>query len=450
MALDVHMPRQFIESTVKGEVRCNDPSCASSQCGQCNKEQHRRKRKASQQKAAEAKAAQAEKDVEEAKREIAAGKKHEWTFDRAENDFGNGGAAPDTVARLLSDVQEGDELIARLEEQENAVPVRALERDSETDETKAHTKKKARMSDTGKVSTTWNHLTRCMFLKATAKYNPFGAAVKKVMWEKIALEMQKSTTYLKDTELGDFCVYTDGHGLQVFYERRRDDMDKKLAAESKTSGHGGYVRSKEECEEHTLMHACRNLEKDAASSKASKREHAKNMESLKNNEVNDAVIKAAQDDTVVQVKLLKVLQARVRQAKLEAKIWEGVECNKGMKYTFPSKALKDIEDLDNLKKKVDPEGKALDSSDAEVVSRTSGSLANAITSFTAKMPNMAAFTPVDPAVFAQKFFATKQQMTKTLQEKLAAVKAEFDNQNINETEKVEFEKQVKLAHFLNL
>jgi hypothetical protein len=175
------------------------------------------------------------------------------------------------------------------------------------------------------------------------------------------------------------------------------------------------------------------------------------MESLKNNDVNEAIIKAAEDDTIVQVKLLKVLQARVRQAKLEAKIWEGVECNKGMKYTFPSKALKDIEDLDNLKKKVDPEGKTLDSSDADFVSqRTNGSLANAITSFTAKMPNMAAFTPVDPAVFAQKFFATKQQMTKTLREKLDAVQTEFENKNITLEEKEEFEKKVKQAHFLQL
>ena len=121
-----------------------------------------------------------------------------------------------------------------------------------------------------------------------------------------------------------------------------------------------------------------------------------------------------------------------------------------MKYTFPSKALKDMEDLEQLTKKIDPDGKkTLDSSDAEVVTR-GGSLANAITSFTAKMPNMAVFTPVDPGDFAQKFCTAKQQMKKTLSQKLDAVHAEFDGGTITAAERDGFLNKVKEAHFMQL
>jgi hypothetical protein len=288
-----------------------------------------------------------------------------------------------------------------------------------------------------------------MFLKCVSKFNPFAAPVKKDMWAKIAVEMAKSTADMTDTTLGtDFRVHTDGHGLQVFYERRRGDMDKKIKKESSTSGHGGFVRNKEEIEEHNLLQGCRNLEEDAAKSKTAKREHKQHLDDLKNNEVNDAIIKAAQDDEVVQVKLLKVLQARVRQAKLEGKIWEGVECNKGMKYTFPTKALKDMEDLDKLKKKIDPDGLA--SSDVEPVVRTGGSLANAINSLSSKMPDMAAFKPVDPSEFARSFFATKQQMTRTLKEKLEEVNEQLRADVITKEEHLEFTKKVKEAHFSKL
>ncbi len=368
---------------------------------------------------------------------MSAGRTFNWTYDhdRPEEDFGGGDAvaASDNVIHSMA-------MTLTTSDDESK---KRHASDLTSDDQRHGASKKAK-ADKGN-HTTWNHMTRCMFLRCVSKFNPFAAAVKKDMWAKIAVEMQKSTTYLKDTQQGDFSVHTDGHGLQVFYERRRDDMDKKLRKEESTSGHGGFIRNTEEVEEHNLMHGCRNLERDAAAAKTAKREHKQHLEDLKNNEVNDAIIKAAEDDEIVQVKLLKVLQARVRQAKLEGKIWEGVECNKGMKYTFPSKALKDIEDLDKLKKKLDPEGLA--SSDVEPVVRTGGSLAIAIASLKEKMPNMAAFKPVDPADFARSFFATKQQMARTLQEKLEEVSAQLRAGVISADEHVAFTKKVKEAHF---
>ncbi len=401
----------------------------------------------SQDAAAKRKKVDEEKLVAETEQQIAAGRKFEWTFDRTENEFGGGvgdGTEFDEQPTAASDavIRNMEKTLTSDEDQKPKAHVDSAHIDLTSEEERTGESKKAKQDGN---HTTWNHMTRCMFLKCVAKYNPFAAVVKKDMWAKIAVEMAKSTAYLHDTKQGDFSVRTDGHGLQVFYERRRTDMDKKLKKEESTSGHGGFSRNTEDVEEHSLMQGCRNLENDAARAKTAKREHKQHLDDLKNNEVNDAIIKAAEDDEVVQVKLLKVLQARVRQAKLEGKIWEGVECNKGMKYTFPSKALKDIEDLDKLKKKLDPEGLA--SSDVEPAVRAGGSLAIAITSLSSKMPNMAAFKPVDPAEFARSFYATKQQMARTLQEKLDEVTAQLRAGVINVDEHLAFTKKVKEAHF---
>ena len=450
------MPREFIYHA-DGEVRCNDPSCNISQCGQCSIETNRRKRAAAKdaqkQLAQKRKREEEERAVELMRQQMADGKKMNWTYDRAEDDFGGGaGSAADAPGFVgTTPTAASDAVIKNMEksltsdEDRNRKPHVDLTSDVTDDDRKGGKKAKQDRDN----HTTWNHQTRTMFLKCVSKFNPFAAPVKKDMWAKIAVEMAKSTADMTDATLGtDFRVHTDGHGLQVFYERRRGDMDKKMKKEGSTSGHGGFVRNKEEIEEHNLLQGCRNLEEDAAKSRTAKREHKQHLDDLKNNEVNDAIIKAAQDDEVVQVKLLKVLQARVRQAKLEGKIWEGVECNKGMKYTFPSKALKDMEDLDKLKKKFDPDGLA--SSDVEPVVRTGGSLANAIASLQSKMPDMAAFKPVDPAEFARSFFATKQQMTRTLKEKLEEVNEQLRAEVITKEEHLEFTKKVKEAHFSKL
>ncbi len=451
------MPKRLFILSADGEVRCTDPSCSVSQCGQCSIEHNRRKRAAAKQliqnAAAKRKRDEEAKVVEQTVQEIAGGRTFEWTWDRAENEFGGGvgdGTEFEDKATAASDaiIHKMEKALTSDEDKKQKVDATPIDLTSFSEDERNVESDKSKKAKQDSNHTTWNHMTRCMFLRCVAKYNPFAATVKKDMWAKIAVEMAKSTAYLHDTKQGDFSVRTDGHGLQVFYERRRNDMDKKLKKEESTSGHGGFSRNAEDVEEHGHMQSCRNLENDAARAKTAKREHKQHLDDLKNNEVNDAIIKAAEDDEVVQIKLLKVLQARVRQAKLEGKIWEGVECNKGMKYTFPSKALKDMEDLDKLKKKCDPEGLA--SSDVEPVARTGGSLANAITSLSSKMPNMAAFKQVDPAEFARSFFATKQQMARTLQQKLDEVSAQYRANVITLEEHLAFTKKVKDAHFDNL
>ncbi len=452
------MSREFYE--VNGELRCKDPSCEIAQCGQCNKEENKRKKAEGKKRREKTAAEQKLKDdaelVEKTKGELAAGRKITWSFDKHDESDGAG-----------KDESEADGVIQRMQYAEGQADGKArdeftIDEDSDFEVEKKKGKallpqlqpqpKKQKTSE--RVSTTWNHKTRSMFLKAVAKYNPFGAAVKKDAWAKVAEEMHKSTTILKDTALGDFCVYTDGHGLQVFYERRRDDMDKKLKKEGATSGHGGFTRSREDIEEHNLMETCVSLEKDAIAYRESKREHNRNIESLKNNDVNDAIIAAAENDSVIQLKLLKVLQARVRQAKLECKLFEKDPGKKGMKFTYSAQALKDMEDLEKLKPKDTSDG-VLDSTDTEAQKVTrGGSLASAIQDLTSKMPNMAGFTNVDPAAFATSFFETKQKFaerkTLTLKEKLEEIDKQLSLDVITQSESDTYKKQVKDQHFLNL
>jgi hypothetical protein len=71
-----------------GEVRCNDPSCNVTQCGQCNVEQNKRKREAKKRER-EANAAAEKERQQEAERAavrqaIVNGRTFEWTYDAAE------------------------------------------------------------------------------------------------------------------------------------------------------------------------------------------------------------------------------------------------------------------------------------------------------------------------------------------------------------------------------
>ena len=85
--------RLFTVDAATGEVRCQDPSCAVTQCGQCNKEQNARRRAAKKMANQAAATAQKELDAQaaiaQARADAAAGKEHTWTFDREEASEGN-------------------------------------------------------------------------------------------------------------------------------------------------------------------------------------------------------------------------------------------------------------------------------------------------------------------------------------------------------------------------
>jgi hypothetical protein len=85
--------RSFTVDAATGEVRCQDPSCAITQCGQCNIEQNARKRAERKKKNEEAaRALKASDDLAattQARANLAAGKVFTWTYDQEENEEGD-------------------------------------------------------------------------------------------------------------------------------------------------------------------------------------------------------------------------------------------------------------------------------------------------------------------------------------------------------------------------
>ncbi len=412
-------------------MRCDDPSCTIAQCGQCNIEQNRRKKAANAaRRQAEATAAaevEKERQVEEARRAEREGKKHHFTYDREEE---NGTEEHNIVMGNMIQMQ-----------------VQAEEVDDDVFEP---TKKK-------ESKTKWNHTTRLLLYNCIAKYNPFAAPVKKEAWSTISEEMAKATIGMNDRQKGDFRVKTDGHGLEVFYGRQSDLMHKKFSSEGSASGQAGAKVTKEEHAEYTKLQACRAMEQDVIARKDKKREAKQALEDLRNDKVTQAVRNACLDDRPVRMKYFKVLQTRVRAAKLEASTWEKQNAGLG-KYGYSEQQLQDIEQLQELKQehKQEFDSDTMPESDKDDVKVRGGAVAVAIAEIAKKLPDAKTFSPIDPATFANTFFAAKRQhdvdmipKKRTLKDRLDEVQVQLDQGVIDADEAEEFKKKIKAAFFLN-
>ena len=295
--------------------------------------------------------------------------------------------------------------------------------------------------------TNWNHTNKLMLWQAIQKYDPFSAAVKKDRWQFIADQMYDSTVINKRTPDGDFCVYTDGHGISVFFTRSVERMQRETAAEGTNSGQAGATICAETRAEFVQLQACRDLEQNAKEAQNDKRQTKNLLASLKDNEVNDALIEAAAGKEQVQLKLLKVLASRVRDAKIRASVWE--QSNKGQKYTYTEADLKNVADYKTCKTRFDPNGK--DATDSDTASMRGGHMAAAIEQLAAKLPTASTFNVTSASEFATQFFEAKRrhdaQRVLTLQQKLAQVDDEFTKGNINAEEVDSYKKKIKDAHF---
>jgi hypothetical protein len=443
--------RDFIVDDRTGEIRCSDPCCQVTQCGQCNKEQGARKRAQrklkNQEQAAVAKAAEQEQAIQEAAAKEAEGKQHRWTFDREEEDEGK------LVMNQLQDLDEqrfqGISAAAdrQIEQLQNIVE----NSDSQFETEKAKVTK-----------TTWNHCTRLLLYNCIAKFNPFAAPVKKDAWSKVADEMAQSTALMNDPQKGDFRVKTDGHGLEVFYGRRCEEMNRKLSQEASLSGQGGAIIPKEVASEYAVLQGCVAKEKDAAFIRDKKRKSKSALEDLRNNEVTKKVKEAALEDVVVMKRTYKLLQTKVRAAKLEAAVWEKSHNALG-KYAYSNAQLADIEYLQDLKKHFAGDeselGDAMPESDG-VAEKKRGGVAQAISELASKLPCITGVN-VDAASFAKSFFEAKRlhqiseiasdaaPRKRTLKERLDEVDVQLQEQLINETECAYFKAEIKKKFFLS-
>ena len=466
--------RVFTVDPLTGEVRCGDPSCNITQCGQCNTEQNKRKKEKRRQEAEQAKAAQAEREREKARRDVQDGKQYQWTYDKDDDNATDASV----VMQQLQTAQAVQEQQDKVEQEEDRMVAEADERgrqgQAEADEREREAP--AAPNDAGKKGagkrgasdgrTKWNHTTRTLLYRAIMKFNPFSAPVKKDAWAKISEEMATATAGMNDRDKGDFRVKTDGHGLEVFYDRQIENMDKKTANEDSTSGQTGADVTAEEKEEFGLLAGCRAKEKDAALIKQRKRDVKQALEDLRNNEVNDAVRQAALSDKPVQIKLYRVLQTRVRAAKLEAATW--TKNNPGLgQYAYSVANLKDIEEFQNLK---DTHGDLTGNTDSDLAADTKGSddpeamrmkggkVAVAIAAIAAKLPDAKMFAPPDFSLFATSFYAAKraaegamppsQAPKRTLKERLAEVEENLAAEVITQKEADDFSAKIKKAFFM--
>lgn len=464
--------RVFTVDPVSGEVRCGDPSCNVTQCWQCNTEQNKRKKEKRRQEAEQAKAAQAEREREQAIQDQQAGKRHQWTFDNEDvtdasmvmQQLQNAQAVQEQLEKVQ---QEEEKMVADADERGRQAQAEADERERQAQAKPAAGNKGAGKKGASDGRTKWNHTTRTLLFKAIMKFNPFAAAVKKDAWAKISEEMAAATAGMNDLDKGDFRVKTDGHGLEVFYDRQIENMGKKTANEETTSGQTGADVTAEEREEFGLLEGCRAKEKDAALIKQRKRDAKQALEDLRNNEVNDAVREAAISDKPVQIKLYKVLQTRVRAAKLEASTWSKSNPSLGQ-FAYSMTQLRDIEELQKLKDAhghltgtgdntdTDFPADNKGSDDPETTRMKGGKVAVAIAAIAAKLPDATMFAPPDFNQFATSFFAAKraaesampQAPKRTLKERLDEVKETLAAGTITQKEADDFSTRIKKAFFM--
>jgi hypothetical protein len=440
--------RNFIVDAETGEVRCGDPSCAITQCGQCNKEQNRRKRaKRAEETAKALKARDDEEACNMAREAINAGKVHAWTFDKEESNEGD--HVLETLQQQSDDAGQAPENDADGERYDRVV----ADADRKIEQLQAiisaadvfHPEK-------SRGKTTWNHTTRLLLYKCIAKYNPFAAPVKKDAWNVVAMEMGNATALMHNPKTGDFRVKTDGHGLEVFYGRRVDYMNKVTSNEETNSGQAGTEVTQEEAAEFAELQACVAKEKDAALIRDNKRKAKSALEDIKNNQVTLLVKQAALDDDKVKARTFKLLQTKVRAAKLEAAVWEKQHGAVG-KYAYSAAQLADMEYLNTLKKDF-PEDSDLPESDGSDKKR--GGVAKAIGELIAKLPPTVSAPHVDANQFAHAFFEAKQSYQarqdaprkRSLAERLDDLRKQHDAKLITDAEKVHYETEIKKMYFM--
>ena len=198
--------------------------------------------------------------IAQARADAAAGKEHTWTFDREEASEGN------LALQALEKVHDGLSLSDNEQREEN--------REDEVFE-----------AEKTRGKTAWNHTNRLLLWNCIQKFNPFAAPVKKDAWNVIAVEMASSTARMVDPKQGDFRLKTDGHGLEVFYARRVENMNKATSQEGKLSGQAGAAIPKELAAEFAVLQSCVAKEQDAAFIRDKKRQAKSALDDIRNNKV---------------------------------------------------------------------------------------------------------------------------------------------------------------------
>ncbi len=275
----------------EGQLRCQDPSCATTQCFICEKEERKqkrdeaaRKRKEEEEDAQRAlvrtrercghvfdftepdhpvdqppakKVRQEHVDVDDGEDDEDQGMSGDDTSD--DDDEGAKGMpvpVPDTtglpvlevIKRRLEACKQFEEHIARdLEQHKHRFTGGGLAKDDkEQDESKDKDESKVwgcglrcRVIELTVLQTTWTHKTILVLLSTMEALNPFDISSKSVAenWNSVASAMCESTK-----ALGEFAVHCNGAALRVYYGRLKTRLANLVNVDAKKSGQAGYEK----------------------------------------------------------------------------------------------------------------------------------------------------------------------------------------------------------------
>jgi hypothetical protein len=468
----IQMPRTFRVIDGTDEVRCNDPSCNITQCGQCNKEQNRRKR------AQRAEVERQERDKHDCD-QVRAGMQDgtiqmSFTYDSETTPL------VDEANRVLENVQlldyfNHDNIQDNVKKPKTkavtAAPKKRVRKEQVTDTGNAaeapgfappppaptppqepipvdSSASDMVATEASENKTKWNHVTRTMLFRCIQKHDPFNSKAKAETWETIASDMKQATENLKNEADGDLSVHGNGRSVQMFYNRCRDNFKKASAGEKHSGGAGKSDKNPAKQEELNQLSACIDLEKCAKHAQETKREAAQALDGLVKGEVNDFVVDVAIKNEAMRPKLVKVLASRLREAKMRKMAFE--HANKNAKYTYTATDMQNFAHWDRLKAVVPEVGDVPDSEPETSSAPRGGAIASAIKALSDRLPSVSALTPMSPVAFAEAFFQAKRASIPTLKQKLNQVDKDAEDGLLDEAEVNFYKKRIKDAHFKEL
>ena len=303
--------------------------------------------------------------------------------------------------------------------------------------------------DEEKGRTRWNTLNRTTFFKCIQKYDPFNNSDKGATWDHIAQQMYESTERLKDTDDGDFRVYSNGKGLAVYYKRCKD-RHKKMEAEGQ-SGHAGKGDdvTPEREEERQQLAGCIEAERSAKEGLERKREAKSGYDELRKGEVNDMIIALASQHENIKNKAVTVLASKLRAAKMRKIAFE--QTNKDGKYTYGADDMANFDFWKKLKA-IDTDLPDDPTEGVCTVEKGGGKMAVAITHLTETLASAAKqVQPMNASDFALAFFTAKRAHERdgalSLQEKLKRVETDVAAKVISAAKGEEVKNKIIDAHY---
>jgi hypothetical protein len=174
----------------------------------------------------------------------------------------------------------------------------------------------------GEGNTTWTHQSRMCLYGWVAKVNPYKAprGQSDEYWSRVAVEVGKSTSKLTKKEGR---IDLNGTALRVYVNKQLGkgskymDYKAKVRDEASKSGQTGMLSSHEK-DEYGALDQLASMKAEANEEMVAVKEHKDVLRALKEDQLNDAIVKKAMSSEAGQKELMRTLDKK--RKKLEIKI----------------------------------------------------------------------------------------------------------------------------------